>query len=240
MPGVVVNEGSEVHSTHNLYSMTDSGIFSEGNVHSTGDLFVNNSIGIRSRDGGVHSDNSQYYQNSTGISAGNGELYSYEDTFQQHGYTAIEINRAFAHVAGAIAKNNRTVLKSHKSSSYLFGNTFRQNRIPIDYRQGSRGVLQTSIIDESEKEDIRYERDVVVKIIDTTALDLLNRTWTAPQLISIDANWLAHYIIDTSDIIVKFEWLIRLFHKVYRWVKIPAEVNGIIQIVHLLYNLAVS
>lgn len=91
----------------------------------------------------------------------------------------------------------------------LDGVTVRNSYRGADIEEGARGVIRRSEFLGNREEDIRFTYNVVTRIFDTAAKNILDRR-EGRGLRRIDNEWISHQILRTTKLTGKARWIIRL------------------------------
>lgn len=128
--------------------------------------------------------------------------------------TAVEVDGGgFTHFQGAKITNSQKAAARISDSTFLFDNSIASGgEYGLDLGRGARGAIRNSELIDNWEADIRYRRDVSVRVFNTVARDLLNRVngWGIEE---IDTRWMSNRLLTTTSGIGKARWLLRLSKK---------------------------
>ena len=168
----------------------------------------------------VHFKNCDFVNYDTGVVANNASVTMENSNLDDDGEIGVNASRnSMIDISNSsISNHSRFGISSTNSDLLLDDNRISNNNIGVDLRGGSRGDIINSTITGNTTADIRYDRNVLIGIFDTAAFHLLNWASSTGGIERIDGQWMANRLIDTTDLRMKAEWVIRIGRRFGRWV----------------------
>jgi hypothetical protein len=129
---------------------------------------------------------------------------------------------AYADVADSVLTNHRgSGIRVRESGFHLENVTMENNEVGLDLNRGAWGDIIESEITDNWDSDIQLHREVLVRIFDTAAKEILDRT-RGDGLEEVDAGWISGRILATDDVEMKARAAEKLIARVLPKVGIPS------------------